>query len=211
MTGHCVKRIAVDAYLLPHGSLSENYSSNNKHISNILTVQPNNKHDKRVRLNGPGLLNETLIPQNSKTCFWGMSLYRIEKHVHNFWPYKCTNLTTIACDIIKLTHLFSFLYVRTCNSAYSIHLIFRYYDFIKDFWLINLLIISSSTSFEMNPEVKGTCAKETWRQPMYIPFTVKGCSERNFTMRIRHAMIFFKHSQALWRAPCCFGTNSYMI
>ena len=29
-----------------------------------------------------------------------------------------------------------------------------------------------------------------------------------FTTRIRRAMIFFKHSQVIWRLPCCFGTNS---
>ena len=146
-----------------------------------------------------------------------MSLYRIEKHVHNLpdlgrLVFDHTNARIWLHSMwYYKTYLFSLLYIRTCNSAYSIHPIFRYYDFIKDFWLINLLFLSSSTSFEMNPEVKGTCAKETWRQPMYIPFTVKGCLERNFTTRIRHAMIFFKHSQALWRAPCCFGTNSYMI
>ena len=175
---------------------------------------------------------DQFLCQMSDFCWTRHSFLKTQKLVFEEWAYIVLKSMSIicpiwadwfltiqmhefdynlACDIIKLTHLFSFLYVRTCNSAYSIHPIFRYYDFIKDFWLINVLFFSSSTSFEMNPEVKGTCAKETWPQPMYIPFTVKGCSERDFTTRTRRAMIFFKHSQALWRAPCCFGTNSYMI
>ena len=61
---------------------------------------------------------------------------------------------TIARDVIKLTYLFSFLHILTCNSTYSIHLIFHYYDFIKDFWLKNVMFISSPTSFKMTPRAK---------------------------------------------------------
>ena len=101
----------------------------------------------------------------------------------------CTNLTTIACDIIKLTHLFSFLYVRTCNSAYSIHPIFRYYDFIKDFWLINALFLRLRLPLKWTRRSKVLAQKKRDVSPCIYHSLWRGV--QNVILRLEHAVRWY--------------------
>ena len=80
----------------------------------------------------------------SITCLiwadWFLTSQMHEFDYHSTWHYKTYSPFQV--------------HTLKCNSAYSIHPIFRNYDFIKDFWLKNVMFISSPTSFKMTPRSK---------------------------------------------------------